>query len=392
MQVTRRTVLASSAAALIARPAFAQQDVIKVGVISSQTGPFAAVGRQMMAGIRLYMQEHGDVVAGKKVEIVLRDDAGVADQARRQAQELVASGQAQFLAGFTLTPAALAAAPIATQAKTPMVVMVGATSIIPDRSPFIVRSHLSVPQFAVPYGRWIAEQQVKTLITLVADYGPGQDYEGFLSQGFQERGGKVIANLRVPLASPDFAPFLQRVANEKPDALFIFVPAGGVANVLMKQIKERGLVENGIKLFAETNIVDDELVDSMGDVAIGAVTIGAYSSSHDSDKNRKFVEAFRKQNNVRPNIVGVAGYDGMHFIYEALRKTNGSTDGTKNLQAMMDLEWESPRGPVKLDPTTRDLIQNAYVRRTERAANGEMQNIEFATIPMVKDPTRPAKP
>jgi len=232
MHITRRTVLASSAAALVARPTFAQ-DVIKVGVISSQTGPFAAVGRQMTAGIRLYMQEHGDVAAGKKIEIVLRDDAGVADQARRQAQELVASGQVQFLAGFTLTPAALAAAPIATQAKTPMVVMVGATSIIPDRSPFIVRSHLSVPQFAVPYGRWIAEQQVKTLITLVADYGPGQDYEGFLSQGFQERGGKVIANLRVPLASPDFAPFLQRVANEKPDGLFIFVPAGGVVRVHM---------------------------------------------------------------------------------------------------------------------------------------------------------------
>ncbi len=389
--VSRRTFLAGTSAALFTNPVTAQESTVRIGLISSQTGPFAAVGRQLMAGVRLYMQQNGDTVAGKKIELIVKDDTGVADVTRRLAQELVTTDKVNFLAGFTLTPGALATAAIATQARTPMVVMVGATSIIPDRSPFIVRTNLSVPQSGIPYGGWIAGQGVKSLVTLVADYGPGHDFEGFVSQGFGEKGGKVLDKIRVPLANPEFAPFLQRVIDLKPEALFVFVPAGGMAASLMRQMKDRGLTESGIKIFAEGNLVDDEFVNGMGDVALGAVTALTYSAAHDSPKNKQFVEMFRKEAGIRPNIIAVAAYDGMHLIYEALRKTGGSVDGEQNLKAMIGLEWESPRGPVKLDAETRDLIQNVYIRRSERLSDGEIWNVEFDKIPMVKDPTRPAK-
>jgi len=321
----------------------------------------------------------------------VRDDAGVADTTRRIAQELVTNDRVNVLAGFTLTPGALATAPVATQAKTPMIVMLGATAIIPDRSPFIVRTSLSVPQVAQPYAEYIAKEGAKTMITLVSDYGPGIDYEGLVSAGFEAAGGKVLQKLRVPLASPEFAPFLQRVVDAKPDALFIFVPSGGVGISLMNQLRERGVAQAGIKIYAEGSMLDDDSLNSMGDVALGTVTSHTYSAAHDSATNKAFVEAFRKASGRRPNIVAAYGYDGMHLIYEALKKTNGAVDGEKLVEAMKNMEWESPRGPVKVDPETRDLIQNVYIRRAQRLADGEIYNVEFATIPAVKDPTRPAK-
>lgn len=381
----------SIAAGLIVAGAAIAQDAIKVGLISSQTGPFASVGRQLEAGVRLYMQQHGDTVAGKKIELVVRDDAGVADTTRRVAQELVTNDGVKILAGFTLTPGALATAQVATQAKVPMVVMLGATSIIPDRSPFIVRTSLSVPQVAVPYAEWIAKQGAKTMITLVSDYGPGIDYEGFVSSGFEAAGGKLLQKLRVPLASPEFAPFLQRVIDAKPDALFIFVPSGGVGVALMNQLRERGVAQAGVRIFAEGSMLDDDSLNAMGDVSLGTVSSHTYSAAHDSAANKAFVEAFKKAAGRRPNIVAAYGYDGMHLVYEALRRTNGSADGERLVQAMKNIEWESPRGPVKVDAETRDLIQNVYIRRAERLPDGEIYNVEFATIPAVKDPTRPAR-
>ncbi len=384
-------LIAGLASSLALAGAAHAQETVKIGLISSQTGPFASVGRQLEAGVRLYMQQNGDTVAGKKIELVVRDDAGVADTTRRVAQELVTNERVNFLAGFTLTPGALATAPVATQAKTPMIVMLGATSIIPDRSPFIVRTSLSVPQVAVPYAEWIAKQGAKTMITLVSDYGPGIDYEGLVSAGFEAAGGKVLQKLRVPLASPEFAPFLQRVIDAKPDALFIFVPSGGTGVALMNQLRDRGVAQAGIKIYAEGSMLDDDTLNSMGDVSLGTVTSHTYSAAHDSAANKAFVAAFRKSAGRRPNIIAAYGYDGMHLIYEALKRTNGSTDGEKLVEAMKNVEWESPRGPVKVDPETRDLIQNVYVRRAERLPDGEIYNVEFATIPAVKDPTRPAK-
>lgn len=387
----RMAGLAALVAGMVVAGASHAQEPLKIGLISSQTGPFASVGRQLEAGVRLYIQQNGDTVAGRKIELVVRDDAGVADTTRRIAQELVTNERVNVLAGFTLTPGALATAPVATQARVPMIVMLGATSIIPDRSPFIVRTSLSVPQVAQPYAEYIVKEGAKTLITLVSDYGPGIDYEGLVSSAFEAAGGKVLQKLRVPLASPEFAPFLQRVVDAKPDALFIFVPSGGVGVSLMNQLRERGVAQAGIKIYAEGSMLDDDNLNSMGDVAIGTVTSHTYSAAHDSAVNKTFVEAFRKAAGRRPNIVAAYGYDGMHLIYEALRKTNGAADGEKLVEAMKGLAWESPRGPVRVDPETRDLIQNVYIRRAQRLADGEIYNVEFATIPAVKDPTRPAK-
>ena len=387
----KTTLFASLVAGVFLAGAAVGQETVKIGLISSQTGPFASVGRQLEAGVRLYIQQNGDTVAGKKIELVVRDDAGVADTTRRIAQELVTNERVNVLAGFTLTPGALATAPVATQAKTPMVVMLGATAVIPDRSPFIVRTSLSVPQVAQPYAEYIAKEGAKTMITLVSDYGPGIDYEGLVSSAFEATGGKVLQKLRVPLASPEFAPFLQRVVDAKPDALFIFVPSGGVGVSLMNQLRDRGVAQAGIKIYAEGSMLDDDSLNSMGDVALGTVTSHTYSAAHDSPTNKAFVEAFRKASGRRPNIVAAYGYDGMHLIYEALRKTSGATDGEKLVDAMKNVAWESPRGPVKVDPETRDLIQNVYIRRAQRLADGEVYNVEFATIPAVKDPTRPAK-
>jgi branched-chain amino acid transport system substrate-binding protein len=374
-------------ASLLSGAALAQ-DVVKIGLISSQSGPFAAVGRQMEGGVRLYIQQNGDRVAGKRIEVIVRDDAGVADQTRRLAQELVTNDKVNFLAGFTLTPGALATAQVATQSKTPMIVMLGATSVIPDRSPFIVRTSLSVPQLAYPYAEWMAGQGAKSLVTFVSDYGPGIDNENYISAAFEAKGGKVMQKLRVPLAAPDFSPFIQRVVDLKPDAMFIFVPSGGIGVSLMNQLKERGVAQQGIKIYAEGSMLDDDTLNSMGDTALGTVTAHTYSAAHPGATNQAFVEAYKKLNGRRPNIVAAYGYDGIHLIYESLKKTNASTDGEKLVGAMLGLEWESPRGPVKVDPATRDLIQNAYVRRAERMADGEVYNVEFATIPNTKDPTR----
>lgn len=391
MTIASKSMIGSVLAAVLFAGAALAQETVKIGLISSQTGPFASVGRQLEAGVRLYIQQNGDMVAGKKIELVVRDDAGVADTTRRVAQELVTNDGVKVIAGFTLTPGALATAAVATQAKVPMIVMLGATSIIPDRSPFIVRTSLSVPQVAQPYAEWIAKQGAKTMITLVSDYGPGIDYEGLVSSSFEAVGGKVLQKLRVPLASPEFAPFLQRVIDAKPDALFIFVPSGGVGVALMNQLRDRGVAQAGIKIYAEGSMLDDDSLNAMGDVSLGTVTSHTYSAAHDSAVNKSFVEAFRKATGRRPNIVAAYGYDGMHLIYEALKRTNGSTDGAALVEAMKNVEWESPRGPVKVDAETRDLIQNVYIRRSEKLADGEIYNVEFATIPAVKDPTRPAR-
>ncbi|HEY8579917.1 MAG TPA: ABC transporter substrate-binding protein [Beijerinckiaceae bacterium] len=391
MAFRMRAALAAAALAWSSAGAFAQQDVVRIGLISSQTGPFAAVGRQLEGGVRLYMQKHGDRVAGKRIEVIVKDDGGVADTTRRLAQELVTNDKVNVLAGFTLTPGALATAQVATQAKTPMIVMLGATSIIPDRSPFIVRSSLSVPQLSVPYAEWIADQGNKTLVTLVSDYGPGIDNETYVSQAFEAKGGKVLQKLRVPLANPEFAPFLQRVVDAKPDALFIFVPAGGVGAALINQLRERGVAKAGVKIYAEGSMLDDDLLNSVGDTALGTISSHTYSAAHDSAVNKEFVEGYRKLNGRRPNLVAVYAYDGMRLVYEALKKTNGDVDGEKLIAAMKGMSWESPRGPVTVDPETRDLVQNVYVRRAERMADGEVYNVEIATIPNTKDPTRPAK-
>jgi len=361
------------------------QDTIKIGLILPMTGPFTSTGKQIAAAANLYMAQKGATVAGKKVEIILKDDTGVADVTRRLAQELIVNDKVTAIAGFGLTPLALATAPLATQAKTPMVVMAAATGIITERSPFIVRTSQVVPQIAGPFGEWVAKQGMKKVVTIVSDYGPGHDVEKWFTDRFKANGGEVV-NLRVPLQNPDFSPFLQAAADFKPDALLVFVPSG-VGTQFMKQFVERGLDKSGIKLIGTGDVTDDDILNTIGDVALGLVTAHHYSASHDSPENKAFVDAFKKANGgLRPNFMGVAGYDGMHALYEGLKKTNGA-GGEALVTAMKGLAWTSPRGPMSIDPETRDIIQNVYIRKVERV-NGELYNMEFATIPNVKDPSK----
>ncbi len=389
MKATLRHYLAAALLAVAPFGTTQAQDTLKIGLIVPMTGPFASTGRQIEAAARLYLAQHGDTVAGKKVQIILRDDAGTADTTRRIAQELVVNEKVVALAGFGLTPLALATAPIATQSKTPMVVMAAATSSIIKASPYIVRTSFTLPQVTVGMADWSAKNGMKKVATLVSDYGPGIDAEKTFTSRFTDNGGTIAAELRVPLRNPDFAPFLQRVMDAKPDGLFVFVPSG-VGAQFMKQFVERGLDKSGIRLLAEGSVTDDDLLNNMGDVALGAVTSHHYSAAHDSPENKAFVEAFKKANNgMRPNFMAVGGYDGMHLIYEGLKKTNGQ-GGQALVDAMKGMSWTSPRGPVSIDPQTRDIIQNIYVRKVERV-NGELYNVEFATIPNVKDPVKAAK-
>ena len=387
----RRTFIsaASAAAAVLALTGTTSaQETIKIGLILPMTGPFASTGRQIEAAAKLYMQQKGDTVAGKKVQLIVKDDTGTADVTKRIAQELIVNDKITVMAGFGLTPLALATAPLATQAKVPAVVMAAATATITEASPYITRTSFTLPQATVPMADWAAQNGLKKVATLVSDYGPGIDAEKAFTGAFTAKGGQV-ENLRVPLANPDFSPFLQKVADAKPDALFVFVPSG-VGAQFMKQFVERGLDKSGIRLIGPGDVTDDDLLNNMGDVALGAITTQHYSAAHDSPENKAFVEAFKKANNgMRPNFMAVGGYDGMHLIYEGLKKTNG-TGGQPLIDAMKGLSWTSPRGPVSIDPQTRDIIQNIYVRKVERK-DGELYNVEFATIPNVKDPVKAAK-
>lgn len=358
------------------------QQTVKVGLILPLTGPFTPTGKQIEAGARLYLAQNGNMVAGKRIELIVRDDGNVADATKRIAQEMIVNEKINILAGFGLTPLALATAPLATEAKVPLVVMGAATGIIPDRSPYIVRTSMVTSQITVGIADWAPKNGIKRVVTLVSDYAPGVDIEKAFSERFKAAGGEVMEQIRVPLANPDFAPFLQRVADAKPEALFVFVPAG-VGSIFMRQFVERGLDKSGIRLIGTGDMTDDDILNNIGDVALGITTSHHYSAAHPSPLNKTFVEAFKKTNNMRPNFMGVGGYDGMALIVKSLEKTKGDTGGDVLVEAMKGMAWESPRGPISIDPATRDIVQNIYVRKVEKVG-GELYNVEFATFEAVK--------
>jgi branched-chain amino acid transport system substrate-binding protein len=263
--------------------------------------------------------------------------------------------------------------------------------VITDKSPFIVRTSQTAPQIAAAFGTYEAQQNVKKVVTLVADYGPGIDMETWFSKTFTAGGGTIVANLRVPLANPDFAPFLQRVRDEKPDAVFVFTPSG-MGAIFIKQFVERGLDKTGIKLIATGDVTDDDQLQDMGDVTLGVVTAGPYSASHVSTANVNFVTAFRENNNnMRPNFMAVFGYDGMRVIYDAIKKTNGKAEGEALVEAMKGDQFESPRGPLMIDPATREPVQTVYIRKVAKV-NGQLYNEEFSGIKDVHDPAKTAAP
>ena len=359
---------------------------IKIGLILPMTGQSASTGRQIDAAVKLYLAQSGGSVAGRKIEVILKDDAGVADTTRRLAQELVVNDKVVALAGFGLTPLAMATAPIATQSKTPMVVMAAATSAITEASPFIVRTSFTLPQAAVSMAEWAPKNNIKKVVTLVADYAPGIDAERYFSDRFTLNGGQVLEKLRTPLRSPDFAPVLQKVRDASPDAVFVFVPSGQGA-AFMKQFAERGLDKAGIRLIGTGDVTDDDQLGDMGDVALGVVTSHHYSAAHKSPANQKFVAAFKKANNdMRPNFMGVGGYDGIRLLVEGLKTTKGA-GGEALLAAMKGQIFESPRGEVLIDAQTRDIVQNIYIRRVEKV-DGQLYNVEFDVQKAVKDPAK----
>jgi branched-chain amino acid transport system substrate-binding protein len=366
------------------------QDPIKIGFILPMTGQQQSTGKQISAAVRLFMQQNGDTVAGRKIEVIIKDDAAVPDNSKRLAQELIVNDKVSFLAGFGVTPAALAVAPLATEAKIPQIVTAAGTSIITERSPYIVRTSFTLAQSSVIIADWAVKNGIKKVVTMVSDYAPGVDAEASFKEQFTKGGGQVVEAIRFPLANPDFAPFLQRAADAKPDAIFVFVPSGQGAT-FVKQFVERGLDKSGIKIIGPGDVSDDDLVNGMGDQVIGTVTAHFYSAAHPSAMNKAWVEAFKKANNgLRPNFMAVSGYDGMRLIYDALKKTGGKTDGDALVAAMKGMSWESPRGPISIDPETRDIIQNIYIRKIEKV-DGELYNVEFATFEAVKDPVKAAK-
>ena len=378
-----RAVFGAAIVGMLALAPARAEDTVKVGLILPMTGGQASTGKQIDNAIKLYMQQHGDTVAGKKIEIILRDDGAVPDKTKTAAQELIVNDKVNFIAGFGVTPAALAAAPLATQAKIPEVVMAAGTSIITEKSPYITRTSFTLAQSSTIVGDWAAKNGIRRVATLTSDYAPGNDALNFFKEHFVAGGGEIVEEVKVPLQNPDFAPFLQRMKDAKPDAIFVFVPAGQGGS-FMKQYAERGLDKAGIKVIGPGDVMDDDLLNGMDDTALGTVTAHLYSAAHPSQMNKDFVAAYKKNFGSRPGFMAVSGYDGVHLIYEALKKTGGNTDGDKLIEAMKGMKWESPRGPISIDPQTRDIVQNIYMRKVEKV-DGELYNVEFQTFPDVKD-------
>jgi branched-chain amino acid transport system substrate-binding protein len=364
----------------------AAEDTIKVGIVLPLTGPFTSTGKQILSGAQLFLQQNGERVAGKKIELIVKDDAAAADQTKRLTQELIVNDKVNVLAGYGLTPLAFAAAPIATSAQLPMIVMGAATSSVTEKSPFIVRT--SFPQGASPYilAGWMAKNGIKTAVTLVSDFAPGYDSEAVFSSAFQAAGGKVLDKIRVPVQNPDFAPFLQKARDAAPQGLFVFIPAGQAAT-MFRQFVERGLDKSGIRLFGAGDVTDDDVLNSIGDAAIGTITAHQYSAYHNSPENVAYREEFLKLAGTRPNFFSVGGYDGMHLVKAALERTSGNSAGPVLIDAMKGMAWESPRGPIAIDPETRDIVQNIYIRKVEKI-DGQLWNVEFETLERVKDPVK----
>ncbi len=389
MTIKKNALLATLAAATyLAAPLAQAEGSIKVGVIAAFSGPFADYGKQMEAGIKTYMAQHGASVAGKKVEIIYKDTTGPAPEiAKRLAQELVVRDKVDFLAGFGLTPEALAVAPLAEQAKKPMIIMNAATSVITTKSNYIARFSMTLPQISAPMGTWAAKNNIKKVVTLVADYGPGIDAETAFKAALEKGGGSVSESIRVPLRNPEFAPFIQRIKDAKPDAVFVFVPAGEQGIAFMKGYRERGLAEAGIKVIATGDLTDDHVLPAMGDATLGVITTFHYSAAHKSPENLAFLKSFAaaNPNGGRPNFMAVAAYDGMAAIYEVARKLNGTIDSDKAMAALKGMKLASPRGPIMIDPQTRDIVQTVYVRKVEKIG-GEPYNVEFDQFAEMKDP------
>jgi len=368
------------------------QEPIKIGVISAYSGQFADIAQQIENGFKLYIKLHGDTVAGRKIEIIKKDSGGPnPDVAKRLAQELVVRDKVDILTGFTTSHETFGAVSISAEAKKFMVSMNGTASTVTEKSPYIVRSSFTLPQVAEALGRWAATKgKIKRAYTMVTDFSPGIDGEQFFQKGFKEHGGEIIGSVRMPLANPDFSAFVQRAKDINPESIFVFIPGGAQPAALGKAFAERGIDPRKIKIMSSGEAVDEAALKSLGESAIGRLSAQHYDYNHQSKLNLEFVKAYDKEFGRNPDFFSVGGYDGMHIIYEALKATKGSTDGEALVQVARKLKWESPRGPVSIDPETRDIIQTVYIRRTEKV-NGKIVNVDIDKVENVKDPVKANK-
>lgn len=365
------------------------QSTVKIGVILPYSGQFADGATQIDAGIKLYMKQHGDTVAGKKIEIIRKDVGGPAPPvAKRLAQELVVRDGVDILAGFLLTPNAIAASDVSMEAKKFMVIMNAATAIITTKSDYSVRTSHTLPQVTETLGTWAATKaNVKKAYTMVSDYGPGHDAEGGFQRALKAAGGEIVGSVRMPVANPDFSAFVQRAKDLKPESIFVFIPGGAQPAAIGKAFAERGIDSKATRIISTGEFADDSALKNMGDTALGVISGWTYDHNHKSALNEMFVTDFKKDNNgVNPNFFAAGGYDGMHLIFETLKKTGGKTDGDALIAAAKGMKWESPRGPMMIDPETRDVIQTIYIRRVEKVG-GQLVNVEIDKIENVKDPT-----
>jgi branched-chain amino acid transport system substrate-binding protein len=378
---------AMTLAALGFGPANAQ-DTVKIGMINEYSGQFADTGAQIDNGLKLYMKQHGDTVAGKKIEIIRKDTGGIApDLAKRLSQEAIVRDGADILGGFSLTPNALAAADVSAEAKKFMVVMNAATAIITVKSPYIARTSSTTPQLNYTLGTWAAKSGIKTVYTMVSDYCPGIDAETWFQTGFKEVGGQVVGSVRFPVANPDFSAFIQAAKDANPDAIYIWIPGGAQPAAVGKALTERGIDTSKIKILGQDALASETALKSMGDTAIGIITVADYDYTHNSPLNHEFVKAFNDEFHRNPDFFAVGGYDGTHLIYESLKKTGGKADGDSLIAAAKGMAWESPRGPISIDPDTRDIVQTVYIRRVQKVGDA-LQNVEFDSFPNVKDPVK----
>ena len=370
------------------------QDTIKIGLVMTLSGQFADAGVQMRNGVQTYMKQFGDTVGGKKIELIVKDSGGMApDVAKRLAQELIVRDKVDILAGFVLTPNALAGGDVSAEAKKFMVVMNAATSIVTTKSPYMVRSSVTLPQVAETFGTWAATKGgIKKSYTMVTDYGPGHDFEAGFQRAFKEAGGEITGSVRFPVANPDFSAFVQRAKDLNPESIMIFIPGGAQPAALGKAFAERGVDPNKTKILGSGETTAEQALKSMGDASLGIITAWHYDyTDKKNPKNVEFVKVYNEMHKRNPDFFSIGGYDGMHVIYESLKKTGGKTDGDSLIAAAKGLKWDSPRGPMSIDPETRDVVQTIYIRKVEKVG-GEPTNVPFDKVDNVKDPVKARMP
>jgi branched-chain amino acid transport system substrate-binding protein len=384
-----RKALIAGLFALAVSPAAAQQTV-KIGLIMPYSGQFADTAAQMDNAIKLYVKEHGDTVAGRKIEFIRKDSGGIApDVAKRLAQELVVRDKVDILGGLILTPNALAIGDISAEAKKFTVIMNAATSIITLKSPYMARTSVTTPMLNQTLGTWAATKGgVKKVFTMVSDYGPGHDAEGAFHLGFKEAGGEIIGSVRFPVANPDFSAFVQRAKDSNPDAIYIWIPGGAQPAAVAKALFERGIDPKKTKILGQDVVADDSMLKGLGEQSAGIITVTNFDYNRDTALGKAFLAGFREISGGRnPDIFAIGGYDGMHLIYESLKKTGGKADGDSLIEAAKGMKWESPRGPMMIDPETRDVVEDMYILRVEMVG-GQPKNVEFDKVRDVKDPVK----